>query len=207
MAESIRAVIVGDGATGKTTLIESLSGKSSLRDSGGGCLSTFSEYNVEIEGIDVTLYDSASQDDYDSVRPQQQFKQADVFVCLFSSISPPSFNNVKTKWQLRIEAVALRSSASGRRAPVVLVGTKIDLREHVDMIRRLADRGMEPVSDKQAQQLAKDIGAAQFIAVDLRVEQHVEAIANAIVSAGTAQFHYDRSSTKKKKTTKQCVVL
>jgi GTPase SAR1 family protein len=58
--------------------------------------------NVMVDGktISLGLWDTAGQEDYDRLRPLS-YPQTDVFLICFSLVSPPSFENVKTKVRLR----------------------------------------------------------------------------------------------------------
>jgi Ras-related C3 botulinum toxin substrate 1 len=47
--------------------------------------------------------------------------------------------------------------------PMVLVGTKLDLREDPDIIDKLRDRRMSPISFSEGNNLAKDIGAVKSV--------------------------------------------
>ena len=46
--------------------------------------------------ISLGLWDTAGQEDYDRLRPLS-YPQTDVFVICFSLVSPPSYENVRSK--------------------------------------------------------------------------------------------------------------
>jgi len=46
---------------------------------------------------------------------------------------------------------------------MVLVGTKLDLREDEEAVKKLAEKGVHPVTTEQGTQLCKDIGAARYL--------------------------------------------
>ena len=79
--------------------------------------------NVTVDGkqINLGLWDTWGQEDLDRLRPLS-YPMTDVFLVCFSVVSPTSYENVAAKWipELRHHAPT---------APIILVGTKTDLRE------------------------------------------------------------------------------
>ena len=71
--------------------------------------------------IYLGLWDTAGQEDYDRLRPLS-YPQTDIFMMCFSIISRTSFENIKSKWWPEV-------SHHCPGAPIVLVGTKSDLRD------------------------------------------------------------------------------
>jgi len=154
--QNIKCVVVGDGAVGKTCLLISYTTNAFP---GEYIPTVFDNYsaNVMVDGkpINLGLWDTAGQEDYDRLRPLS-YPQTDVFLVCFSVISSSSFENVKTKWVPEIQHHA-------PNVPIVLVGTKSDLRKDQDTIKQLNSRQQEMVKIESAQGMAKDIGAVKFL--------------------------------------------
>ncbi|KAJ1846004.1 Rho GTPase protein rac1, partial [Coemansia sp. RSA 2708] len=93
--------------------------------------------------------------DYDRLRPLS-YPQTDVFLVCFSLVSPPSFENVRTKWYPEI-------SHHAPHTQIILVGTKLDLREDKDTIEKLKQRGLSPIAFADGLQMQKDIDAAKYL--------------------------------------------
>ncbi|KAF8603979.1 hypothetical protein BDV93DRAFT_555992 [Ceratobasidium sp. AG-I] len=153
---SIKCVVVGDGAVGKTCLLISYTTNAFP---GEYIPTVFDNYsaNVMVDGktISLGLWDTAGQEDYDRLRPLS-YPQTDVFLICFSLVSPPSFENVRTKWWPEISHHAPSTS-------LVLVGTKLDLREDQATIEKLRERRMAPIAYQQGVAMAKDIGAVKYL--------------------------------------------
>ncbi|KAJ3032131.1 UNVERIFIED_CONTAM: Rho GTPase protein rac1 [Siphonaria sp. JEL0065] len=110
---------------------------------------------VDGKPINLGLWDTAGQEDYDRLRPLS-YPQTDVFLVCFSLVNPSSFENVKAKWYPEI-------SHHAPNTPMILVGTKLDLREDRETLERLRDRRMAPITFQQGNQCCKEIGAVKYL--------------------------------------------
>lgn len=154
---SIKAVVVGDGGVGKTCLLISYTTNTFPNDY---IPTVFDNYSalVMIDGqpIKLGLWDTAGQSEYDRLRPLS-YPQTEIFLCCFSVVSPVSFENVKAKWIPEI------LHHSPRDILIVLVGTKLDLRDDLHVMDELQMRNERPVLEQQGQKLAKDLGAVKYL--------------------------------------------
>jgi Ras-related C3 botulinum toxin substrate 1 len=109
------------------------------------------------DGVPVSLglWDTAGQEDYDRLRPLS-YPQTDVFLICFSVVSPSSFENVTSKWCPEIKHHCAD-------APILLVGTKIDLREDKEALQALAESGQSPIKREQGQKLSNKIRAVKYL--------------------------------------------
>ncbi|CAG2057988.1 unnamed protein product [Timema podura] len=152
----IKCVVVGDGTVGKTCMLISYTTDSFP---GEYVPTVFDNYSAPmvVDGIPVSLglWDTAGQEDYDRLRPLS-YPQTDVFLICFSVTSPSSFENVTSKWCPEIKHHC-------PDAPMILVGTKIDLRDDRETLTALAEQGLSPIKREQGQKLANKIRAVKYM--------------------------------------------
>jgi Ras-related C3 botulinum toxin substrate 1 len=156
MMQNVKCVIVGDGAVGKTCLLISYTTNAFPEDYIPTVFDNYSA-NVMVDGkpINLGLWDTAGQEDYDRLRPLS-YPQTDVFLVAFSLISRASFENVKQKWWPE-----LKHHCPG--VPMILVGTKLDLRSDPNTVQRLKEKNQTPISFEEGLEMTKTIGAIKYL--------------------------------------------
>jgi Ras-related C3 botulinum toxin substrate 1 len=193
--QAIKCVVVGDGAIGKTCLLISYTTNAFP---GEYIPTVFDNYsaNVMVDGkpINLGLWDTAGQEDYDRLRPLS-YPQTDVFLVGFSLISPASYENVRAKWVPEIQQ-------HNPNTPMILVGTKLDIRDDKETIDRLAEKKLAPISHEQGQQLAKEINAVAYVECSALTQKGLKDVFDEAIRAVIAP----KSKKEEKKNTK-CTIL
>lgn len=99
---------------------------------------------------------SIGQEDYDKLRPLS-YPDTDVFLCCFSVVDPTSLENVKQRWipELRHHS----------KAPIVLVGTKTDVREDHEYLRKQkqVNPSFEPITFEQAVKVQRQQNCVAYV--------------------------------------------
>jgi len=144
---SLKCVVVGDGAIGKTSMLLCFTTNTFPTDHMPTIFDNYSKNVPTRDGavVNVGLWDTAGQDEYASFRPLS-YENADALLLAFSCDSKASYESVERKWVAELRAKAPKT-------PIVLVGTKLDLR----------DVGKGEVSRAEGEALKKRIGAKAYV--------------------------------------------
>jgi len=152
----LKCVVVGDGTVGKTCMLLSYSTNTFP---GEYSPTVFDNYqaNVMLDGkpINLNLWDTAGQDEYDRLRPMS-YLDTDVFLICFSIVQPETLRNVGLKWHPEIKH-------NSPNVPIILVGTKCDLKNDAATINALKKKKGHPVTVEEATQAAREVQAYAYV--------------------------------------------
>ncbi|KAG8835291.1 Rho GTPase [Serendipita sp. 399] len=101
--------------------------------------------------VELALWDTAGQEEYDRLRPLS-YPESSVILIVFAIDYPTSLENVTDKWYPEVAHFC-------EGTPMILVGTKTDLRGDDHTRRMLSAQGLKPVSPEQGAAVAKEINA------------------------------------------------
>ncbi|KAL1926967.1 hypothetical protein VTP01DRAFT_5297 [Rhizomucor pusillus] len=151
-----KLVIVGDGACGKTCLLIVFS-RGTFPEL--YVPTVFENYvaDVDVDGkrVELALWDTAGQEDYDRLRPLS-YPDSHVILICFAVDSPDSLDNVQEKWISEVMHFC-------HDLPILLVACKKDLRNDPRTIEELRKTSQRPVSYEEGMAVAQKIGAYKYL--------------------------------------------
>ncbi|KAJ3013583.1 GTP-binding protein Rho1 [Thoreauomyces humboldtii] len=109
--------------------------------------------DIELDGkrVQLALWDTAGQEDYDRLRPLSYPGTHVVLIC-FGIDSSDSLYNVTEKWISEVTYFCAN-------LPILLVGCKKDLRIDPETITELRKTNQTPVTPEEGQAVAQNISA------------------------------------------------
>ncbi|KAJ3345497.1 GTP-binding protein Rho1, partial [Entophlyctis luteolus] len=181
-----KLVVVGDGACGKTCLLPYFHDhplclsrpvhdaliilRNALLTLLSSIPTVFANYvaDLVVDGtrMQLSLWDTAGQEDYDRLRPLSYPDSHVVLIC-YAVDSPVSLANIKEKWISEVLHYC-------RGVPIVLVACKADLRHDPQIIQALAMENERPVTYEEGKRVAQQIGAVGFVECSARTGQGVK---------------------------------
>lgn len=175
-AQHIKCVIVGDGAVGKTCLLWVYANNSFPEEYVPTVFDNYSA-NVMVDGktINLGLWDTAGQEDYDRLRPLS-YPGTNVFLIAFSVVNPASYENIKQKWYPEVHH-------HSPHVPVILVGTKTDLRDDSQTLAKLAEKNLKPIDFQQGEELKKQLKAIRYVECSAKTQKGVKNVFDEAIRA------------------------
>jgi len=188
--DSVKLVVIGDGAVGKTCLLISYANNKFPEEY---VPTVFDNYVVNVTAeektIELGLWDTAGQEEYDRLRPLS-YANANVFLICYSVTNATSYENVSSKWYPEVLHFC-------PDIPHLLVGTKTDLRSDKETLAKLNSQGSTPMSQDQGHELARKIKSVKYVECSARSGDGLKHVFDEAVKAVIM--------TPKKK--KKCIIL
>ncbi|XP_016431945.1 rho-related GTP-binding protein RhoF [Sinocyclocheilus rhinocerous] len=195
--DSLKIVIVGDGGCGKTSLLM-VYAKGDFPEKYAP--SVFDKYVTTVsyggKDIQLNLYDTAGQEDYDRLRPLS-YQEVNLVLICYDVTNPTSFDNVTIKWYPEVRHFC-------RDVPIVLIGCKTDLRKDKEKTRKLKALDLAPITYLQGEQIQKQMNAEIYLECSAKYRENVEDIFREATKRALAARAKARHRRKKKK---RCTIL
>ncbi|KAJ3666250.1 hypothetical protein Zmor_001703 [Zophobas morio] len=187
-----KLIIVGDGACGKTCLLIAFAADKFDEQY---VPTVFENYVADIEvggkNIELVLWDTSGQEAYDRLRPIQ-YPDTDVVLICFSVTWRVSLENVPVKWWPEVKHFC-------PNVPILLIGTKSDLRDDKKALEKLEKMKKRPVTREDAETVAKSIEAITYLECSAKTRSNVHAV---FAEAAKATISEQRKRKKHK-----CVLI
>jgi len=190
--ERRKLVVVGGGGTGKTSLLMVHCRQTFPQEYVPTVFENFvKEEEVDKKLIDLALWDTAGQEDYDRLRPLS-YPDSDIVLLCFSVTDRGSFSEILTKWNPEVSHFL-------DGVPKLLVGLKTDLREQTK----------DAVTYAEAQELAYRIGAC-YVECSAKRREGVEQVFQTAIKTvweNDKRVSRRRRQQKLKKLTSRCCIM
>ena len=147
-------------------------------------------YKQYLFQVELALWDTAGQEDYDRLRPLS-YPDTDVILMCFSIDSPDSLENIPEKWTPEVKHFC-------PNVPIILVGNKKDLRNDENTKRELMKMKQEVVKLDDGRTMADRISAFSYLECSAKTKEGVREVFETATRAALQV---------KKKKRKRCKIL
>lgn len=179
-AKELKLVVVGDGYIGKTCMLWSFVYK---KFPSGYVPTIFDihtaivKINNEAQPYNLTLFDTAGQEDWDALR-KMAYPDTDVIILCFSCVRSDSLENITSKWIPELNKLI-------PTAQIVLVGTQVDLR---DKNQNHQNNNSDPIksrhiSTREGEELRHRIKAYKYIECSALTQYNIAEVFSTCVEA------------------------
>jgi small GTP-binding protein len=174
--QDVKCVLVGDGCVGKTCLATTYTMKEFPKDyvptifNNTSVLLQFKQYN-----INLSLWDTAGQEAYEELRPLC-YPETSAFLVCFSVTDYTSYHNITYKW---VPEIRERCS----NTPIILVGTKVDLRDDSQVLKKLRENEKLPITSEEGEKLKDKVGAVKYMECSAKEYYNIDKVFEAVIEA------------------------
>ncbi|XP_056636326.1 ras-like GTP-binding protein RhoL [Diorhabda carinulata] len=185
MSNSVKITVVGDGIVGKTCMLSTYTTGEFPAEY---VPTVFEHYGqkITVDDIeyDMTLWDTAGQEDYERLRPLSYPHTNCFLVCFSVDKNLASYDNVTLKWVPEVRHFS-------PNVPIVIVATKIDLRN---------DPSLACYTPEEGKKLKRKVRAQSYMECSALANQGLEEV---FVEA----IRVYRKSKNRKPTPRHCILL
>ncbi|XP_062429101.1 rho-related GTP-binding protein RhoB-like [Rhea pennata] len=164
-----KLTVVGDNGCGKTWLLFALRHEQLPQCYEPTVFDTYAT-DVEVDGNDVKLilFDASGKNEagYQNLR-SVFYQDTDIILMCFSVDRPDSLQNILDIWVPEIKLFCLT-------IPIILVATKIELRDDEGVKKKLTAAGKEPISTAKGKAFAASIGACTYLECSAKTKEGVD---------------------------------
>ena len=184
-----KLVIVGDGACGKTCLLTTFS-KDEFPEVHVPTVFETDVADIEVDGtlVELALWDTAGQEDYDRLRPLS-YPNSDVILMCFSIDNPDSFANIPEKWTPEVRHFC-------PNVPIILVGNKKDLRNDDNTKKELSKMKQEPVKSEEGSLMCERIKAYTYLECSAKTREGVRDVFTTAAKAALTEKIWKKKLNK-----------
>jgi len=193
-SRTVKIVLIGDGAVGKTSLLNRYANDSFNPDHEPTVFeNTWLDRVIDGRRVELALWDNAGQEEFDKLR-LLSYQETDVFLVVYSLNSKDAYRNINDKW---IEEIKEHSIG----VPLILVATKCDLRTSTSTLILK--------SQEDGESLAQTIGAVAYMECSAKTNTNcTEVFEQAVREALASQESRKqlRKAHQKKSKRKSCII-
>ena len=148
------------------------------------------DVTVDRKPVNLCFWDTPGQEEFEKIR-RLSYPLTDVFLLCFSLVNRRSFENVRNEW-----IPELRHYHQTPSTPIVLVGTKLDLREDVASVDKMEEEQAPPITHAQGLAMAEECKAAKYVECSAKTQEGLKDVFDEAIRAA---FMYPRPRSKGRK--------
>ncbi|KAK9884262.1 hypothetical protein WA026_005214 [Henosepilachna vigintioctopunctata] len=164
-----KLVVVGDGASGKTSLLYAYCNNTFAEDYMPTIHETYiTTVKLDDEEVRFALWDTAGEEDYDRLRPLS-YPRTDLVIICFNVDNPISLQNIHLKWLPEVKHFC-------PSVPILLVATKLDLRYNRTIVDNLRKDNLNTLSYSDGLRTFRAIKAAGYLECSAKTMEGIKAV-------------------------------